>query len=221
MTTDWRGFYGQPTTLRRIFEIVNGQKVFLDKIVNLGRGGALLEAGVGSGIMSIYLSSLGYRVIGIDSSRDLVERAHALSRTLSVVGISAEFVTGDTVSLPFESESFAVCFHQGVFEHFDDELIVRALREQLRVARFVAFSVPTVRYPYRDVGDERLLSASTWRAILQPFRVIDVFGYNFGPSRLLHSLQRHVPQQVLRLAKLDEVERGREIGFVVERGMAA
>jgi SAM-dependent methyltransferase len=219
VTTEWQKFYEQPVTLRRIFEIVNGQKVFLDKIIHYGRGGGLLETGIGSGIMSIYLSSLGHRVIGLDKSSALVERARALSRTLSVLGVSPEFVTGDTTSLPFESESFAVCFHQGVFEHFDDDRILRALKEQLRVARFVVFSVPTVRYPCRDVGDERLLPASIWRAILRPFRVIDAFGYNFGPSWLVHALQRHVPQPVLRLAKLDEVERGREIGFVVERGI--
>ncbi len=55
---------------------------------------------------------------------------------------------------------------QGFFEHFQDDEIVALLRQQLRVANHVVFSVPNRAYGRKDRGDERLMTRDEWDAVL-------------------------------------------------------
>ena len=47
------------------------------------------------------------------------------------------FEKADAFNLPFDDDSFDVCFSQGFFEHFADNDIRKLLGEQLWVARKV------------------------------------------------------------------------------------
>jgi hypothetical protein len=64
------------------------------------------------------------------------------------------------LALPWQKREFDLAYHQGVLEHFPDEQIVQALREQAHVAEWVIFDVPNHRCSDRPFGDERLLSVT-------------------------------------------------------------
>jgi ubiquinone/menaquinone biosynthesis C-methylase UbiE len=81
------------------------------------------------------------------------------------------FKKADAFNLPFDDDSFDVCFSQGFFEHFADDDIRKLLWEQLRVSRKVLFSVPSFWYPRQDFGDERLMKKEDWLRILSEFKV--------------------------------------------------
>ena len=81
------------------------------------------------------------------------------------------FQIADAHNLPFNNDSFDLCFSQGFFEHFDDEDIIKLIQEQLRVAKVIIFSVPTFWYPIQDFGDERLMKKEEWLEILSQFNI--------------------------------------------------
>lgn len=213
---DWETYYEKPVTLKLLIETVIAHEVFLHRIVRCAQGPRLLETGIGTSAMSLYLSALGYRVTGLDRSFGLARQGASTSSGFAPFGAQATFVAGDFFHLPFADRSFDVCFHQGVLEHFDEAAIVSAVTEQLRVARRVAFSIPTEHYPQRDFGDERLWPLRVWRRILKPFRIVDQFGYFLLPG-VIRRLNHLVPQRLLGLISWDSLSRGIHRGFVLEK----
>jgi ubiquinone/menaquinone biosynthesis C-methylase UbiE len=61
----------------------------------------VLDAGCGDGYGSYKLSRQGYNVIGVDLSKQMVEKANG-----RISGETLRFVQGDLVNLPFQSEEF-------------------------------------------------------------------------------------------------------------------
>lgn len=129
-------------------------------------GAGILEVGFGSGTTAVLLSDLGFTVTACDIDPELVLRMASKYRDW-VIQRRLTVEQADMFQLPWPDESFDVAYHQGVLEHFPDDQIVAALREQARVARFVLFDVPNHRYPDRPFGDERLLPISRWRALIR------------------------------------------------------
>jgi len=85
------------------------------------------------------------------------------------------------LALPWQKREFDLAYHQGVLEHFPDEQIVQALREQARVARWIIFDVPNHRLSAGPFGNERLLSPSHWRGSLNQagLELVDEIGRGF------------------------------------------
>lgn len=135
-------------------------------------GGRTLETGVGSGHGALWLSLRGVRAEGLDYSPGIVERARQVNNLL---GGSAQFRRGDLFELYDENaDRCAVIHHQGMLEHFTVPQIHAALAQQVGLANWVVFSVPSVYYPfYPEFGDERLMSIEEWQRVLAPFDVED------------------------------------------------
>ncbi len=130
------------------------------------RGSQLLEVGFGSGTTAALLADLGYNVTAVDINEVLVERLRSRYADWIRMG-RLEVKQADMLALPWQEKKFDLAYHQGVLEHFPDEQIVQALREQARVARWVVFDVPNHRLKDRPFGDERLLSPTYWRRLIQ------------------------------------------------------
>ena len=144
-------------------------------------GGRTLETGIGSGYGAIWLSLRGITAEGIDYAPVLVERANRIN---DLLGGNARFFVGDLFHLyasrqaeqpsraGTSSKPFAVIHHQGVLEHFTAPQIQAALAQQVALAEWVVFSVPSVYYPFDpEFGDERLLPLAEWEHLLAPFDV--------------------------------------------------
>jgi SAM-dependent methyltransferase len=123
----------------------------------------ILEVGTGAATLSTFLSRVVPEVVTLDYSREILERARDLNEQLHGRLVP---VHGDAFSLPFSRGRFDICFSAGFFEHFNDDDIGRLMREQLRVARRVVFSVPNAGYGHQDFGNERLLSSANWDDLL-------------------------------------------------------
>jgi len=129
-------------------------------------GSRVLEVGFGSGTTAVLLADLGYTVTAVDINEMLVERVR--SRYADWIRMGRLVVQqADMLALPWQNKEFDLAYHQGVLEHFPDEHIVQALREQGRVAEWVIFDVPNHRHGDRPFGNERLLPPTHWRHLIK------------------------------------------------------
>lgn len=125
----------------------------------------LLEVGFGSGATAVLLADLGYRVTALDLSAEVV-RAAEKRYAHWLHSEQLEFQQADMRVLPWANRQFDIAYHQGVLEHCSDDVIVEALQEQRRVARWIIFDVPNIKYGAQPFGDERLLRVSHWRRLI-------------------------------------------------------
>jgi SAM-dependent methyltransferase len=159
---------------------------FLDKIV-AARPRRVLEAGCGSGIMSVHFSRLGIPTVAVDRDETVLAQARTNGEAL---GGRVEYRRGDIFHLEFPDDAFDVVFSQGVLEHFSDDDIRRAVAEELRVARTVWVSVPGYHYNHRDFGDERLLTRVAWERIVSPLGHVEAEEYYYVRVRRNFYLKR-------------------------------
>ena len=163
-----------------------------------GRTPRLLEAGAGSAAFSLMLSRRNYAVTAIDSDPLMVLRAQYISAHL---GGYARIQCLDLRDLePFRDDFFDVVFSQGTFEHFDNAAIYALLDQQLRVGRYVVFSVPSVHWPTRDFVNERKMTADDWKVLLQEVdaELLHLSYYRPGDLHVLVALTRSSEQRQVR-----------------------
>jgi SAM-dependent methyltransferase len=96
------------------------------------RGKRILEAGSGTGLVTLSLSKQGAEVVLLDLSgeavrlsKDLYQREHAREAA----------VQASIIDLPFRDDSFDVTWNGGVIEHFEAADQTRILGEMLRVTK--------------------------------------------------------------------------------------
>jgi 2-polyprenyl-6-hydroxyphenyl methylase/3-demethylubiquinone-9 3-methyltransferase len=80
-------------------------------------GKSVLDAGCGSGMVSIAFATLGCRVLGVDASDQCVINAINRSRQL---GVAAVFERHDLTSLDLGGRSFDIIYCWGVLHHTTD-----------------------------------------------------------------------------------------------------
>ena len=97
----------------------------------------ILEAGCGRGQYVYALQRLGYRVVGVDFSAELVARVKEAKAAVNVV-------VGDVRALDFEDRSLGAYISLGVVEHFWDGMggILSEARRVLEDAGVLLLSVP-------------------------------------------------------------------------------
>jgi len=162
-------------------KITNNESIIIKKVIlNTPKNGKILEIGCGTCFHSIFLSYLGYRVTAIDVDYNVLE--YAKRNNLYLYGkVNIEY--GNMFNLKYSDNSFDTIFHDGVLEHFHDNEILSALREQYRVSSTVVFSVPTNNAKGAPdlYGDERLLTVDQWREIINKtsWKIKDIFWFNF------------------------------------------
>ena len=133
------------------------ERVHALMLAHLPRGGLVLDAGCGSAKWPIYLRSLGYRVVGVDVSRDACALARSADPDLGVA-------VADVRRLPVKRHSVDAVLSLGVVEH-DERGPDHALAEVRRVLRPGGLLVLSVPYdnPLRRSVVNPLLSFVTWR----------------------------------------------------------
>lgn len=139
-----------------------------------------LEIGCGGARLSTCLSLLGYNVTATDACSDIVAIAQENGSTY---GREMQFDVLDALKLRerHATNSFDLCTHHGVIEHFEKWEIHDMLQQQLSVARFVIFGLPirTEANLGRFRGDNiyrNLWTFEQWRDdILLPFPIVEIF----------------------------------------------
>ena len=99
-------------------------------LFDLPKGTKILDVGCGSGIYSMQLAEMGYKVTGIDISVEMLKKAQdkALEK-----GLDIDFIEMDVYNLTFEEDSFDGVFSMAAFEFIHDDL--KAIDEMFRVLK--------------------------------------------------------------------------------------
>lgn len=93
-------------------------------------GSRILDVGCGSGNYSLQLARLGYQVVGIDISEEMLKLAREKAQK---EGFDIRFEKQDVYALTFDSESFDGIFSMAAFEFIHEEK--QAMDEMLRVLK--------------------------------------------------------------------------------------
>lgn len=128
----------------------------------------IIESGSGTGVLSTYMASLGYNVIGIDIDEDILNLSINISKNYSSDN-KPNFEKKSIFDLTYKENEFDVSFSNGVLEHFTDEEIINTLKQQMKIAEFVIFGIPTKYFKQSEAmyGDERYLKFRYWRELIK------------------------------------------------------
>ena len=115
--------------------------------------GAVLDAGCGVGVTSVWLAERGHEVVGLDLSAVAVERARRLAAER---GVSAQFAAADLSEFAGFDERFDTAVDSAVFHSMPIALrepYMRRLRAALRPgARFYALVFAAEAFPRHEFG---------------------------------------------------------------------
>ena len=110
-------------------------------------GGRVLDAGCGQGQWTVFLSSRGYEVYGIDVSKKTIE-------WLNTNFPEHHFLCADIRATDFKDEYFDLQFSWGVFEHFEDGpgACIHEAHRVLKTGGYLCITVPffNLRHIIRD-----------------------------------------------------------------------
>lgn len=157
------------------------------------RSGRILEAGCGTGALSICLSKRGFRVTATDIDEKMLKIAKEINKYSPNKVILKKC---NLFKLNYPLNFFDVVFSHGVLEHFPDEDIISLLNIELKIAKTVIISVPSNYFREKDkmFGNERFLSRRKWEEIIGKTNgsVIEEFGFHYlkGWQRFWHILVR-------------------------------
>ena len=87
------------------------ESLFQDKFD--GNVQKILDVGTGTGLLSLILAEMGYDVVGIDLSEEMIERAKEKAADRGVE-LKIKFKVGDAEALPFESGVFDAIVNRAV-----------------------------------------------------------------------------------------------------------
>jgi len=98
-------------------------------LIALPENSLILDVGTGPGWVALYMWQAGYRVVGVDISRDMIAIAHDRVESQQAAGV--KLAVCDTESIPFQDGSFDGIIMYGSLHHVEDEAI--CLQECYRV----------------------------------------------------------------------------------------
>lgn len=96
------------------------------------RNGNILDLGCGEGRNSLYLSQVGFNIVGIDLS---FKAARVMKNNFFEEELKGLVITGDARHLPFLSDSIDGILSHHLFDHLDATGFMHALDEAFRVLK--------------------------------------------------------------------------------------
>lgn len=170
---------------------IKEKKILINKIKkNTPKNGKILEAGCGTGVLSIYLSNLGYNVTALDVNEEILQLAKKISENSMK---RPKFKQGDILDLRALNEKFDISFSSGVLEHFSDSEIIKILKLQIKKCKKVIFVVPSNYFDESEkiYGDERFLSKNNWRDLIKRSDavILNEFEYSYKEDGFVNKLK--------------------------------
>ena len=144
--------------------------------------GKILEVGSGTGIVCSQLASEGFNVTGIDVNEHIIKLAEELEKEYFGER-KVKYIKKSMFELDFQEKEFDLAYSVGVLEHFDDNMIMDTIKQQLRIAKKVIIVIPTKWFDDDETlhGDDRLLTLKHWRNMINKSggKVIKEYSYPF------------------------------------------
>lgn len=147
---------------------ISSKSILISLIHKYSRKNKIIECGSGTGVLSTYLAASGYDVIGIDIDLDMLKLSQKIAFEY-VFDNKPEFKNKSIFELDYNANEFDVAFSNGVLEHFSDEEIINTLKQQMNIASYVIFGIPTTYFDMEEAmyGNERYLPFSYWRDLIK------------------------------------------------------
>jgi len=92
-----------------------GSKI-MDFISRLPEGAMVLDLGSGRGIWTFKMAEMGYRMIGIDYVKEIVDKNNKEVKAKGLQG-QISFMEGNVLDIPFKDQSFGAVTDFGVLQH--------------------------------------------------------------------------------------------------------
>lgn len=146
---------------------IKTKKNLIDLIKKYSPNNKIIEAGSGTGVLSIYLSSIGFDSLAIDIDKDILNLSKKIAKEYGAKN-KPTFRIDSILSLEYKKNEFDVSFSNGVLEHFSDKEIIQTLKKQMKIAKTVIVGIPTKYFDDDEAmyGDERFLKIKYWREII-------------------------------------------------------
>lgn len=175
----------------------------------------ILELGCGGGWLTKKIASKGFRIVGIDSSKNLIDTAKS-----SIIQ-NCEYRVADAMNLPFKDNCFDLVIGIGVLHHLD---LTESLDECKRVLRFngnILFLEPNNLNLLANIGrnffpmeihteDEIPLNKRKIKKTLESQGFVvepikSIFPYSFAISYLVGKKGYEINQRSISLIKKSEI----------------
>jgi len=110
----------------------------------------VLEAGIGTGRFATWLAKKGFKVVGVDVSREMLKKAKEKKEILNVdIGL----ILADVHFLPFRKRVFDSCICINVIDHFSDvDGFLRQVKNVIRSEGFFIFNFSNLQSPYLPIA---------------------------------------------------------------------
>jgi len=158
------------------------KKIFINKVIQYSKNGKALETGCGTGIMSGYLQKKGLKVTVLDLNKKILNYAKELAKESNII-IPCNYTIGDILNLNYKQNTFDVSYSNGVLEHFNDEDIIKTLKQQMYISQYVIFGVPSNYFTMDEnmFGNERRLTLDEWKKLIHQAngKIIEQTGFHY------------------------------------------
>lgn len=151
-----------------VIDKIKNKKVLIDLIKKYSPNKKIIEAGSGTGILSTYLSSIGFDSLAIDIDKEILNLSKKIAKEYNATN-KPKFKIDSILELNYKENQFDVSFSNGVLEHFSDEDIILTLQKQMYIAKTVIVGIPTKYFDSNEAmyGDERFMELNFWREIIK------------------------------------------------------
>ncbi len=113
---------------------------YVMKALDPKRGEKILDAGCGTGVLSLEIENRGANVYGVDIDKDDIRVAGAFAKS---TGLKASFSRGDVSGLKFENGFFDKAVCSEVIEHVkDDSAAIRSLCRAIKKNGVLVLTTP-------------------------------------------------------------------------------
>lgn len=164
-------------------ELYEEQALFLHRILEKHEAVRVLDLACGTGGHCLELTKLGHKVVGLDISQAMLERAE---EKLSGEGSKADFVLTDMkeaysslkrekASLPFDG---AICMGYSFAHMLDDRSLVQTLEEVRRILRQDGLFIFLVRNA-KHLGDDLMRQVRMDTLLNEPGLQLALLCYNY------------------------------------------
>ena len=143
------------------------KKKLIDKIIEYAKNKKVIEMGCGTGLTAGYLQKLGLDVTALDKSQAVLDYACEIAKQSNIIA-PCKYEQGDILNLKYKKNSFNVSFSNGVMEHFNDEEVISILKQQMDIADYVIFGIPSTYFNMNEkmLGNERGLTLKEWENLI-------------------------------------------------------
>lgn len=169
----WQKLYENDILKNGGYETYYNKKIkyrnkFIKKVMKYATSKKVLEAGCGTGVISINLALKDFESYAVDYDQEMLDLVSKIA--LSVGNNVPTLVKEDIFQLhrQFKKNEIDVTYSIGVYEHYDDKNIKKLLKSQLKISKYVFVGIPTKYFNDNEklYGNERFLKIKYWRKLL-------------------------------------------------------